>query len=634
MEHTPKPRQMEILRQLMISNVPLDVGFFMTKLQKSDRTVRYDIHELKEICAKYQIEIGYITKKGYYIPSAQKTECAALLIHWEAGSKESLFDEEEEKRYWKLFFCLFVQKGYITAEKLSDTYFVSRSTLGRLLVRMEEFFEGDVQLDAKKALGYRLRGDELTLRRLAVRFLTSRFKGSYTADDWYLLLPEELKSRIQLNEVRELSQTIRRMNGKYNIWISNTAYLNLIGYCVVRRVRLPLLEQTETVSEREDTYIQELLKELSIGNLGRNEQELDWLSAILSENGIYVEKYQVNEALISRVINRILDCLCRERKPEEFDLESLSQDLYEHLKNYLAMSRQDQQEEENEYVLKEITEYYYSYYQLARKLGNQIEEEIGQSLGVMEICYLAVYLYKNSIFTENGRKNVMVVCATGKGLSHFLTLRIKHVFPELNVVGQISPYQLSKASDLKNVDFAISTIPLENSVVPVIKISGVLLEDDIKRIRNFLKYGKLVDELPMKQKNEASFLSREDSVFAEEAQDGVPDENLAQAAGTMSRLILSLLEYTAKMPPQIHMSQDTMLGLVIHMSMAVPRWLSGNVQEEASRDYQREYERFRTSYPDVFQVMGKFFSLVEKTLKVRIPISERTAFFLYIIEEE
>ena len=158
-------------------------------------------------------------------------------------------------------------------------------------------------------------------------------------------------------------------------------------------------------------------------------------------------------------------------------------------------------EEENSYVLEEVREHYYSYYQLAVKCGEIIQREMELPYHELEICYLAVYLYKNSIQAEKTGKNVLVVCATGKGLSHLLTLRIKNVFPMLNVVGQISPWQLSRVSDLKDVDFVISTIPLEHKLVPVIKISRILSEEDIKRIQDYLKYGNLVDEIPMSQKN-------------------------------------------------------------------------------------------------------------------------------------
>ena len=475
----------------------------------------------------------------------------------------------------------------------------------------------------------------MELRRQAVKLLTARFKGSYTADDWYLLLPDELKIRLDLEDIREISRNIRRLNGKYNIWISNTAYLNLMSYCVARLLRLPLLkeEKNEALSG-EENYVQELLREVSPQGKGRTRQELAWLTEFLMEQGIYVEEYRVDEELLQRILDRIMKFVESRKDWGHFDFQSLRQDLEEHLKNYLNLSREERQEEENEYVLNEIQGYYYSHFQMAVQLAEIIEEETGQELNIMEVCYLAVYLYKNGIQPENERRNVMVVCATGKGLSHFLTLRIKHVFPMLNVVGQVSPYQLSKATDLKNVDFAISTVPLENSLVPVVKISGALLAEDIQRIQEFLKYGKLIDDIPFGQKEQASFQSKDESSLTSGGLTPVSDGSLAEAAGTMSRLILMLLEHISKLPPQVCVSQDTMLGMVIHMSMAVQRWLTGDVKEDAAEDYLREYSRVGEKYPDVFLVMDKFFGLAEKTLQVRIPIAERVAFFLYIIEEE
>ena len=547
MREIPKPRQIEIFRQLMMAGVPLDIATLKEKLQKSERTIRYDMQDLKRICQEYGIEIGYLTKKGYFIPAAQKPDCSALLVQWDSGSKGSFVDGDEEQRFASLFFYLFSQKGYVTAEKLAEVYLASKSTLTRGLGRLEEYFGGSFRLDIRKAQGYRLEGDELTLRKQAVKLLTK-------------LCEEDSR--------------------------------------------------------------------------GCNRQELQRLSAVLRDYGVCTEGYRVRDEILERIMERIMSYLENGEERESFELQSLRRDLEEHLKNYLTMSGSDRQEEENAYVLQEIQEYYYSYFQLAEKLAEIIEDEIGQKLGVMEICYLAVYLYKNGIQAESERKNVMVVCATGKGLSHFLTLRIKHVFPMLNVVGQVSPYQLLKASDLKGVDFAISTIPLENSVVPVVKISGVLLAEDIQRIQDFLKYGKLVDDIPMKQKNEASFQAKPDITVSAQLSQKNSGENLAEAAGTMSNLILALLEYVAKLPPQIRISRDAMLGLVIHMSMAVKRWLSGEVTEDPTGEFNQEYYRVKKEYPDVFLIMEKFFEMAENTLQVRIPISERTAFFLYIIEEE
>lgn len=201
MRETPKPRQMEILRLLLMSGTPLDIEFLKGKLQKSERTIRYDIQELKDLCAPHQIEIRYLKKTGYYIPAGQKASCSALMVRWSQDAKEGFVDEEEEQRLNRIFFYLFVRKEYVTAEKLADVYFASRSTLARSLGRIEAHFGNSFTLDVKKAQGYRMTGNEMEIRRQAVKLLTARFKGSYTADDWYLLLPDELKIRLDLEDI-------------------------------------------------------------------------------------------------------------------------------------------------------------------------------------------------------------------------------------------------------------------------------------------------------------------------------------------------------------------------------------------------------------------------------------------------
>ena len=78
--------------------------------------------------------------------------------------------------------------------------------------------------------------------------------GSYTAEDWYLLLPEELKSRVTGQSIRDMSRKIRQLNGKYNVWISNTVYLNLLSDCIIRQIRAAVLEESREELDAEEGY--------------------------------------------------------------------------------------------------------------------------------------------------------------------------------------------------------------------------------------------------------------------------------------------------------------------------------------------------------------------------------------------
>ena len=102
MKESLKARQAEILKCLITSSAPLDIAFFQEKFHKGERTIRYDIGQLKEVCARHRIEIRYQSRKGYYIPASQKTECSQLLVQTEIQSRDGLTGRDEEERYQKL----------------------------------------------------------------------------------------------------------------------------------------------------------------------------------------------------------------------------------------------------------------------------------------------------------------------------------------------------------------------------------------------------------------------------------------------------------------------------------------------------------------------------------------------------
>lgn len=137
----------------------------------------------------------------------------------------------------------------------------------------------------------------------------------------------------------------------------------------------------EKSPEEQEAYASELLRELSAEEKTRETaRELSWLQEVLRDYGISTEGYRVKDEILKRIMRRIMSYLENGEERESFELQSLRRDLEEHLKNYLTMSGSDRQEEENAYVLQEIQEYYYSYFQLAEKLAEIIEDEIGRSL--------------------------------------------------------------------------------------------------------------------------------------------------------------------------------------------------------------------------------------------------------------
>lgn len=630
-----KNRQIDILKCLIASATPIDVDVFIDKYQKSERTIRYDINIIRDELLHYEIEIKTKSKKGFYIPATQKQKCSALL-----GSSQpldsSLLDDRDETRYTTLFLYFFVAKKRVSALEIGDSFFVSKSTVLRFMGSFETYFNHQVKLTAQKSTGYLMEGDEYKLRRIASDILVKLLKGSYSSEDWYMLLPPILKNEITLTKIIRISNAIKKINTLHNVWISNDAFIQLLCYCLVQGIRnskgrYHTNGSVKLAIERinEHDYINDLLNELC-GEINADESE--WLLNILKENGISVQEHKKNAIELTKIIDEMIEILNRNEHhyPYAFDTMTLYDDLYEHLLH--SKLDEEQAPQEDNPLLAEIKSKYAPFFNIARECAKAFDHVAQIQISESELSYIAIYLYKNLINSNSSNKKVLIVCATGKGLSNLLTTRIKNVFQNLTIVGQASPFQVDRMHQYRNIDFVISTIPLPECIYPVVKISRILSMEDIQRIQEFLHYGKFIDNIPFNQNHAASFNSKADPFDLFEVNTSERKENLAESTVIVSKLIITLLEYTSKFPAENQMNQDSILGLMIHLVLAIPRWYSHSYEEED--DVMEAYLEFKKKYNKVFILMEKFFGLVEEALLISISISERYAFFLYLINDE
>lgn len=637
-----KNRHIEILRCLIAAGIPLDISILAKRFNKSERTIHYDLNSIREMIAEYGIEIKNKSKQGFYIPATQKPLCSRILTEHIESEEYSLLDDTIESRYHTLFLYFLCQRRPVTMEEVAETFYVSRSTALRMVNGFTEYFEGEIGLISQKTDGYKITGDELVLRKRAEAILVDLFDGSYTNEDWYLLLPDVLKKEIKLQNIATISSAIKKMNARYKVWISNHGFLNVLSYCIIRDIRIykkcPIVREKNLPKELDKTgeyeYAVNLLKELYPVSKEYQQSELCWLLSVLNTNGVFINQDKNAGTQLEKVVSQMIAIIKQNKRkmPYDFDMDTLSDDLYEHMQRYLKMDSKDSEVVET-MLLEEIHNKYKDFYLIAEDCIYPFTDYYKISLPKPEICYIAIYLYKNLIQRAVTNKRVLVVCATGKGLSNLLTTRIKNVFHNLTVVNQVSPYQLDPKYLPKEIDFIISTIPIGNCVLPVVKISTILSKEDIQRIQEFMDYGEFIDSIPFHQDNSASFSSKTDPFDLYKITIDTKKNDLSSASIILSKLIMTLLEYLSKLPKQYQMNPDRLLGLVIHMSMAIPRWCS-NLQTNDTDETADNYYKLREKHNSVFVLMEKFFHLVEDVLLISISASERHSFFLYIINSE
>ncbi|MCM3785090.1 BglG family transcription antiterminator [Neobacillus mesonae] len=139
-------------------------------------------------------------------------------------------------------------------------------------------------------------------------------------------------------------------------------------------------------------------------------------------------------------------------------------------------------------LLGQIKEQYSSVYDIARSCSEVLEEYVELPIPDAEIGYIALHLgamleYAEARYMRTALK-VLVVCASGIGTSSLLHARIRKEFPTLQIAAVVSAAEASSYEE--QVDLIISTVDL-SSELPVVRVSPLLGERDIEKVRSMIE---------------------------------------------------------------------------------------------------------------------------------------------------
>ena len=144
-------------------------------------------------------------------------------------------------------------------------------------------------------------------------------------------------------------------------------------------------------------------------------------------------------------------------------------------------------------MLEEVKTEFQATFERIKQITERLSRDIPGNplINESEMGYLTLYFEKFKLKHPDINR-VLLICSTGIGTSELLKIRLKHLFPTLEVVATMGTRQLERQAEiLDQVDVVISTVRTVPSFVsqPVIIISPVLVEKDIQLIRSILEGG-------------------------------------------------------------------------------------------------------------------------------------------------
>ncbi|WP_378954189.1 BglG family transcription antiterminator [Pelosinus sp. sgz500959] len=500
-------RYLEVLTILISANQPLTVDKIAERLKVSNKTIRNDLGKVEEYLSTKKIQLIKKTGMGVMVEGLEEEK---LNIAREIRNDKGVIEPycPKNRKYYIIKRLLMAEK-YITMQSIADELYVSRVTIHKDLTEVEVWLKKfELQLVSKTNHGIEVVGKEENWRNAVISLIAH----DKEEDELKEMLYEHYGGRIDYKTLRKLKELIQIDYGqlekivtmaelKLKFAFSDEAYISLIIHIAIAIKRLGnkkdicLAEATLLKLKEKEEY--QVAKEIGqdIGdcfNVQLPESEIGYILLHIlgaktqqSQTGdVHMELDEENNLAIvmaKEIIMIAQNVLSYDLSHDKQLLNGLILHLrptINRLKYGLTLRNP---------ILHEIQENYPEVYGVAWMTSIVFEKYVGCRANEEEIGYIALHI---GAAVERAQKpfRALVVCTSGIGTSQLLAARLGRCFKEIEVKDVLS-VTLIEEYITDDVDFIISTIPISSREVkkPVIQISPLLLQNDIKRLEGFIE---------------------------------------------------------------------------------------------------------------------------------------------------
>lgn len=488
------PREKKILSMLLENEEKITIYKIAANLKVSSRTIKTDIKKINEELGKHSCNIQ--TKQGVGLWLDYDSEGVHFLNTALYEEQDSYITAEVRKYY--IAAALLNNMEYTSMEALSNTLFVSKGTVVHDLNELAPFWQKfGITFTKKVKFGIKTEASEKQRRLALVDALKKVADGSTKT------ALEKIQPLLGDVDLIRLKDVIKGTEIRFHFVLADISFDEFLVQLAVMLQRVNMGcridgEERKILCsmERKEWFISQFLREQIFVRLGTKvpEDELSYLHSCLQGMRFLVPMLKEKD---KRKV--------RQRAPQMFDYmmhiikeidekhhlglgedEELSCTMFDHLecmvhriqsKMYLANP-----------MLEAVKKEMFYEYEIATYLISKFSVRYGIEATEDEIGYITFHIGASiERMAQKKKRNlsVAIVCMTGIGTSQFISMKLKRVFPDLEIQKIVSG---NRAESLckEEQDFVISTIPLYLTGIDVIQVSSVLNEEDLQRIRKYV----------------------------------------------------------------------------------------------------------------------------------------------------
>ena len=525
------------------------------KFDISERMVRYDIEKINFVLSIFNIKPIYRNKSGIF-----KLDSDSKI-----NKIKDIVKEAEpvtiEKRRNLIKFLLITTVKKLNISNLMEKFDTSRITINSDLNRIKkEFEEKEIKLSTKK--GIILEGRISNLIKYRVEKISeclNYLKNTKNKTIYGIKIEEIFKENLGIEEVRTLSDFLKKILSKLNFSATDENYKTLLSYII--------LLQSENFHEEINNFIcvdGGILKEWDeydtikkeVKNYGLNEIFKEQDMFIITDLVIKISSYNKDSQfyenwididilvknLIENINNRLNVDISKDRLLFEYLREHLNPFFYR-VKNEYTL---------NDKFIQDLEFTKNNLFYLIKESLNILTNILKKDIPDKEIFLLTLHFQASIERVTNNNmkvKRIIIISTLGYGISQILVDNISSLF-NVEIVA-VTPYFKLKETLLnnKNIDYIITTMDIEdkNSYdIPILKVNPIFTAEDRKKMLDvgFVSNNKkvLISELIEIIEEEAKICNKEklikklenkmkgrvinDVAEEEEGQDIITDESI------------------------------------------------------------------------------------------------------------
>lgn len=522
------------LRQIKLFRILLDEDGFLPmeqaaeRLKISTRTLFREIRGINQELSGLGVCLETKTGKGIRLSGDKKMFAGYL---GEISDRDSsLFYYTKEQRRALLTIEFLKRKNIEKLGYYAYKLMVSEATVSNDIQAVRPWFqEHQLSLEKKAGLGITVTGDEESFRSAIIDFLNEKLmktdidqfqgsKGDFRVMEYFQNLGRSSNLDLLNEEILEkVISILKECEDEFLSKITRHSYIGLVIHLVIAIERL-LSGKTITMEEelllnlKKDPYYHKA-RELT-GYFEREfhiempESEVAYVFMHLkgARMKYAVEKQDELTKMLDEydcmiVADDLITAFGRLTGDDFSQDKVLYQGLASHLRSTLHRLNYHMRLENP--LLKQIKTDFREIFAVCKNVCQVMETKYHLEVNEDEIAYLSFHFgaaieRKKARIKQSVILNVAVVCASGIGISSFLSSSIKNRFAGSVKVFPLSVEQVTEG-EVQGMDIIVSTLKLPERDIPVIEVGALLQEEDFGRMQVYfelLKEQKIQKKIP------------------------------------------------------------------------------------------------------------------------------------------